>query len=247
MNHKPHTLPNTGFTIIELMIALTVLSVILLLATTSMMNIGNLFYKGSTVAQTQNVTRLALADISNNIMFNGTAASLINPTPTSCDPSMWCINVSSGSVSNIAYAYCLGNTRYSFIFDSQMISPPSTLTPSLINPNPTYNALWEDNPSSASANCTPLNVLQSNPELNATLPGVNGKELLLPGMQLLGFQITQNSQTNSYNIILRVAYGAPDQLLTTGAIPLQDSHCTNETGQQFCDVSTLSTTVSPRL
>lgn len=50
-----------GFTLVELMIATTVFSTILLLATTGVVNIGKLYYKGITTARTQEAAR-SIAD-----------------------------------------------------------------------------------------------------------------------------------------------------------------------------------------
>ena len=57
------TLDQSGFTLLELMIATTIFSVILLLCTVGLIQIGKTYYKGSAIVRTQNVAR----DITDNI------------------------------------------------------------------------------------------------------------------------------------------------------------------------------------
>lgn len=64
-----------GFTILELMIATTVFSVVLLLCTFGLIEIGRNYYKGAAVARTQNVTRTALDSISQAIQYGASAPS----------------------------------------------------------------------------------------------------------------------------------------------------------------------------
>ena len=52
-----------GFTIVELMIATAILSTILLLVTTMMINIGNLYYKGVNQARVQDGVRTLADDV----------------------------------------------------------------------------------------------------------------------------------------------------------------------------------------
>ena len=65
-NHKPK---QQGFTIIELMIATSVFSVVLLLCTFGLMQIGKLYYKGISSTRTQKTTRSVLDMLSQDIEF----------------------------------------------------------------------------------------------------------------------------------------------------------------------------------
>ncbi len=65
------TTKQQGFTIIELMIATTVFSVILLICSFAMLQIGRTYYKGITQSRTQNVARTVIDDISQSIQFSG--------------------------------------------------------------------------------------------------------------------------------------------------------------------------------
>src|SRR5437868_3678396 len=87
-----------GFTIVELMIATTVLSLILLLVSVVMIGVGNLFSKGVNQAKVQNSVRNIADDLSQQLKYSsGIVAG--NPTamPTQTE------------------AFCIGTTRYSYI------------------------------------------------------------------------------------------------------------------------------------
>jgi prepilin-type N-terminal cleavage/methylation domain-containing protein len=58
-----------GFTLVELMIATTVFSIVLLLATTGIINIGKLYYKGISTARTQDTTRLVINEVSRSVQL----------------------------------------------------------------------------------------------------------------------------------------------------------------------------------
>ncbi len=62
---------NSGFTIVELMIATAVFSVVLLLCATGMIQIGRMYYKGVTLTQTQETARSVIDEISRAIQFGG--------------------------------------------------------------------------------------------------------------------------------------------------------------------------------
>ena len=96
LNKKLHS---AGFTIVELMIATLVFSVILTIATVGILNIGRLYRKSLTQSQTQQVARTILDTVSQNIKFNG------------------------GSVVSGTNYYCLGaGKRLSYSLDTQFIS-----------------------------------------------------------------------------------------------------------------------------
>ncbi|MCA9344872.1 prepilin-type N-terminal cleavage/methylation domain-containing protein [Candidatus Saccharibacteria bacterium] len=87
----------TGFTILELMIATTVFSVVLLLCTYGLIEIGRNYYKGAAVARTQNATRAALDDISQSIQY-GAADPLFDEGNT--------------VIPGIDRAICIGSKKY---------------------------------------------------------------------------------------------------------------------------------------
>lgn len=94
-----------GFTLLELLIATTVFSVILLLCTYGMVQVGNTFYKGSTLVRTQNANRKAMDTISQALQYGGNdvRTNLGGGTGTIVDAA-----TGSG-------VFCTGNLRFRFV------------------------------------------------------------------------------------------------------------------------------------
>ena len=111
----------SGFTIIELLIATVVFSMVLLLCATAVIQVGRIFYKGVTVNKVQDITRVVADDISQSIQFGSSA-----------DADNFFQEGSSGSLSWV----CLGSIRY--IYDR-------TIT---IGENGVKHGLWKDRPAS---------------------------------------------------------------------------------------------------
>lgn len=95
-----------GFTIIELLIATLVFSVILLLLTTALIRIGQIYNKGIVSSRTQEVARKVADDVGQNIQFSG---GYIGP----------------GLDAGGAKAFCIGSRRYSYVPDQQLTATSS--------------------------------------------------------------------------------------------------------------------------
>lgn len=90
-----------GFTIIELLIATTVFSVILLVVTTGIIRIGNIYYKGIISSRTQEAIRNISNDFSSTLQFaNGVKTPDRTPPPGSS-------------------SFCLGEIRYTYFVDQE--------------------------------------------------------------------------------------------------------------------------------
>ena len=83
-----------GFTIVELMMATLVFSVILLLVTLGVLQVNRVYYKGVTEANTQSVARSIIDTISQAIQFDGGTVSPLptNPAPTPGSMYYVCVN-----------------------------------------------------------------------------------------------------------------------------------------------------------
>lgn len=105
---------SSGFTIVELMIATTVLTTLLLLAGATFTQISRLYYKGIITTKTQNASRSVIDDISRNIQFsNG--------------------QTTAGS-GNGAEVLCIGQTRYTYVKNRQIKAGTTSQE----------HALWQD-------------------------------------------------------------------------------------------------------
>lgn len=83
-----------GFTVVELMIATTVFSVILLLCTFGILTIGKAYYKGATISNTQESARGALDTITQAIQYSSD-----NPSTT---------------FTNGTGVFCIGDLQFSY-------------------------------------------------------------------------------------------------------------------------------------
>jgi type II secretory pathway pseudopilin PulG len=91
-----------GFTVIELLIATTVFSVVLLIFLISFLRIGQLFYKGVSITNTQETARSVIQDMTDDMQFS-------NVTPQ-IDPA--------------GNYFCIGNHRYAINKGFQVGSAP---------------------------------------------------------------------------------------------------------------------------
>ncbi len=176
-----------GFTIVELMIALSVLSTILVLATVIMINIGSLYSKGVNLSNLQNTNRNILSGVSSSFQFTGQNLQKPLPNPNTDD----------------VYAACIGTTRYSYVLNKELgndIAGP-----------PTAHVLWRDTMKS-SATCTALNLTVGNPTASAA-DSIEGSEMVGAHMRLIKFNI---AGTDPYDIDVWLAYGDSDLLCDTG-------------------------------
>lgn len=214
-----NTKNNKGFTIVELMIALSVLSTILVAASLVMIQVGHLYVKGVNAADLQTVNRSVVADVTSALQFSGNKPQPCMPTDSSTCPDAAGFN-----------AYCVGTTRYTYILNREQGTdqyPPNSAPP-LTTPH----VLWRDVMPDGSS-CQPLD----NP------PGTTGGYDMLPDhMRLTDFSINETAPNSGvYNVKVSMAYGDSD-LLTA------DQHsCNGKQGQQFCSTSTITSTVSRRV
>lgn len=215
----------TGFTIVELMIAISILSLILLLSTYGIVRIGALYSKGTSQANTQDAARNILGAITAQLQLGGATPVFIAPTlaPGVTTPS------------NVG-ALCIGSKRYSFIVNHK-----------LLNANNDH-VLWQDilNSSSSCGIISTLGVVTPSDPLNTSAPN-NGSELLAANMRLTDFDIS--SSGGLYTITITIAYGDSDLI---NYVPRAGSvqaitTCKGGTGSQFCAVASYTTTVAPRL
>jgi prepilin-type N-terminal cleavage/methylation domain-containing protein len=86
-----------GFTIIELLIATAVFSLVLLVFLISFLRIGQLFYKGVSLSNTQETARTVLQDISDDLQFSNGQAPVMGSD-----------------------YFCIGNHRYAYHLHQQV-------------------------------------------------------------------------------------------------------------------------------
>jgi len=94
-----------GFTIIELLIATTIFSVILLMASSAIVHIGRIYYKGLTQNKTQEAVRIVAEEVTRSVQF-AKGTKVPGPTPETA---------TGGS-------FCIGDTRYTYTIN-QRVNP----------------------------------------------------------------------------------------------------------------------------
>lgn len=237
-------LDQKGFTVLELMIATMVFGVMMLIATTGMIQIGRAYYKGVVIARTQEAARSVMEDITRTIQFGGAAETIADETKGS--PAPGALVLGNGFS---AKAICVGNQRYTYVIGRQLKSG--------------QHALWYDI-KQAGATCSPTNLNSSDPskKVDGTDdPSVDtskkgaARELLGIKMRLAKFSIAPATGDQNAAVTIKIAYGDND-LLGLGTDPASDPAFVNtlpdvtcvesNKGGQFCAFSELSTFVTRR-
>lgn len=245
-----------GFTIVELMISLSILSVILIISTVALVDIGGLYDKGVSASNLQNATRNIMADVTAGIQFSKYSPQQCSSTPTAgilnCTytppyPYTYQLNGNTYEID----AYCIGTARYTYVNNVELGKDSSTgvSTPYI---------LWRDTLQSPLANCVPANNMKNSEMgsggVNPTNPDSNtsansGYEMMANHTQIKQFSISLDSNlgiNDAYIINLSAAYG--DNALISGSG--SNISCKSQLGQtasDFCSTSTSSSTITGRL
>jgi hypothetical protein len=197
------------------MIAVTVFSVLLLLSAASLTQISRLYYKGVIVTKTHNVNRNIIDDISQAFQFSSGNVGYGGPS------------------SNGLRSICIGNIRYTYIFNKQISSTNK-------------HGLWRDKVAS-SGSCPPLN-FYDNSELENSIASGEGVELLESGMRLKALSVTPATISEINNVNVAVIYGDDDLINFNDSAKTQPLDCKGDvTGSQWCSFSRLFTQVFSRV
>ncbi len=212
----------SGFTIVELMVATMVFSVVLLLVTAGIIQIARVYYKGVTETNTQNAARSIIDNISQAIQFSGDDVS---GTP--------------GSTPGQDYDFCLGNTHVSYKLGRQVKSSPSAS-------DQTYHAIVANNISGC-AGAAPQVLNQATVSGRDLMP----QEMRLSNLVVQRVGTSQPAQYRVLVRVVYgdsdLIYSPSDTTATNG-YERSDAACRAQTiGTQFCAVSELSTVVVKRV
>jgi prepilin-type N-terminal cleavage/methylation domain-containing protein len=222
---------NQGFTIVELMIALTILSTLLVISTMVLMQISRIYTKGVNMANLQNATRTISGDITSALQFSG-------DSPQNCtanDVLTTCYTRKTNSGATTVFTYCIGATRYSYIINAELGEDAITH----VNTN---HVLWRD----TMANSTGCPFLDITAPGRPAGSGSDGYEMAPSHTRLNRFYVTQNpANSGIYQVQIWMAYGDND--LMTPADGQGNTNCYGSSGSQFCATSKSSTVVTRRL
>jgi prepilin-type N-terminal cleavage/methylation domain-containing protein len=220
-----------GFTIIELMVATMVFSIVLLIASNSVVQIGRMYYKGLISSQTQDAARSVLEDVSRTLQLSKGNLLIQTPAPPAFSTKV----------------ICIGNSRYTYIIDHQL----NPAGPSGPGDPVSKHVLWLD--TMPVGGCVPVDLSQDT-------PSAGGKELLATNMRMLEFSVDKNTfqisirlaygpsdllssyDNDSHPVNLTGPAGTIDEADSAQAL------CkSGVAGSNFCAVSALDTMVQRRI
>lgn len=210
-----------GFTIIELLIATGVFSVILLVCSSVLIQIGRIYQKNIINSQTHEVARSVIVSVSEAIQFSGGDVSL--PGTNGNDPA------SNG--------FCIDDKRFSFKKNLKLVDSSPTV-------DQTLHALVVDNlggcTSDKAQNLSVASVLGK--ELLSPNMRIMQLTVCIPGMVATAdCPSPSTANSNLYQVIVKIAYGDSDLFDGSG-------NCISaRSGGSFCANSNLSTTVQKRI
>lgn len=255
--HLP-TRNSEGFTLVELMIATSIFSVILLLLTFGLLGIGQNYYKGRNSVRTQDTARRIMDEISQAIQFSAEPPSPIITVGTPPNEVQYVLgrgnlveSVSEPTPGTVVHPpseglshdyskydpqkwtiqdyFCIGNTRY--VFGNKRVRP-------VRGSEPEQHGLVVDTPSSG---C-------NNP--GASLKGAlasGRRELLAENTRLTDLKILKSG--SDYTITLQVTTGEDIFIEFNTPVNPDDppfGSCKPGVGKQYCAVARLETTVHRR-
>jgi len=230
MSRHAKKLNNRGFTIVELMIATAVLSIILLMATVIITGISNLYYKGINTARIQTATRTTVDEIAQNIQLSGKAY----PNPP--DPAQ------PQGVNNPG-AVCANGYRYTYVRGIEI----GTGSP---------HVLWRDAYVVSGGSCPPVsgwpNPTSSGQELMPPKSRLTQFDVS-PDASNTAYVVTVNMAYGDDDQLCNTSAIAGDACGGGATMAYPDDYigttvvCRSGSGNQFCATTNLTTTVLPRL
>jgi prepilin-type N-terminal cleavage/methylation domain-containing protein len=209
-----------GFSIVELMIATTVFSVVLLLCATAIIQVGRMYYKGVIVSRTEDVSRKVIEDLAQAVQFKGDGQIHDSGLGFAGSPPV--------------RALCIGSVRYVYARPDFSLSDNGATT--------SRHVLWKDR-MGAQETCNTTGV-----NMSIDTPSAGGQELLSGNMRVVELSATPSGE--GWAIKATIAYGEDAALYTVNnvASPNAFAQCVNSnSGGQFCAVSALNTLVTERL
>lgn len=206
-----------GFTIIELLIATAVFSVVLLLVATAIVQMGRIYYNGVSRSRTQTITRNISDEISRGIQFSGGGSSVAGPFYRTV------------GVSDREGGICINDIIYNFVLD-QPLEPAGGAgnSPRVLLAHP-----------GSCSSFTASSLIDVK-----TTPIPNSRELMGEKMRLLDLNVVIGAN-RTYTINVTVALGTDD--LLTDPPRDANTLCKLGHGKQFCAVSKLTSFVQKRV
>jgi prepilin-type N-terminal cleavage/methylation domain-containing protein len=222
----------TGFTIIELLVATTIFSIILVIIVSSFLQVGRMFYKGVSISNTNEAARNLVDTITNDArLANFQSGNTLNPDGSlNTDPSF-------------KKYFCVGPHRYTYwlaqqVKDSNIHTDANLMTAGVVQDE-------------TGGSC----------RSPADLGGTRNNQVLGPDMQINKLSVVENSTNTALTVSVHIVfYGADNTvfnssdstMVNTTADPgrasrAADAYCSgNLLSTQFCAVANIDTNVTLR-
>lgn len=220
-----------GFTIIELLVAMTAFSSMIMIVGLTTLQLGRMYYKGVSTINTQEAARTVIASVSEQLQF---ATGIVTQQPA--DLIRGTARIKS---------YCVGDVRFTYVLNRRLDS--SLSAPGFNDTDKTMrHVLWQDR--KTTNECTPL-------DLASQTPSTNGKDLIGEDMRLTNFSINENvvpvspgGRSDIAKIDIGIIYGV-NELINFSDAPGTENPVGCRTGDvtaQWCAQSNLTTNVFRR-
>lgn len=243
---------DAGFTIVELMVALSVLASLLLLASLTLISLGRLYSKNINQISAQNTARNIINDIASQIQLGGNvpAFSYGGAPGYTGTPASGTVAPASGDAPSSVRSLCIGNRRYTFVLNDVQGSSQSGY----------QHVLWRDSLSSSGVcpNTLPSLNLAYPTQGDAATVANSGSDLVPNNMRLTDLNVDHNAGSNTWTVKVTVAYGtkgnppnASNDLVqfdsNVGDPNYDQTTCDGNVGTEFCALSSLTETVVQRV
>lgn len=197
---KQNSVNNKGFTILELVLATVVFSMVLVVLTQTIIRLNGSYYKGVIQTQTLHVAKNITSTLSQQIQTASSADSVFGSVVSSPPSINWNKSAAAANPAGYEGYVCIGNNEYIYQLGGLVVSIPSKY-------NEAYGSLILQNDSTC-INPGPT-ISNATNNLGASLSSTGNVLSLVPtNMRLLKFNVTLVSNTkNLYKIDVKVAYG----------------------------------------
>lgn len=219
---KPHQYKKNqsgGFTIVELLIATAVFSMVLLGTATMVIQVSRMYYKGIVSTRTQNETRALLEAISRPIQLEEAKVATTKPGPTPADPPVKITGTPFTVASAQIYtpeAICVGATRITFV-KGLKVNPDVAFDRDSIR-----HAVWIEpinNVGTCKDNVPNLSSDLATGALPANVPQ-RGRDLISKNMRLVDLKVVETpAGSGLWSIKVKVLYGERDLMGPANAAP----------------------------
>ncbi len=214
-----------GFTIVELMVATIVFSVIMLVAAGAVVRFTTNFQRSVTATNTQNTARSIIDSVSQTVQFAGGDV----PTPLTAGGKK---------------GWCVGYTRYSYVLGKQLTGEVSGTTTryALVGDSTGTGCFGEAQDVSSAATPGGQELLGTNMRLSKF--NITEKDPLT-GLWEISVRVVYGDD----DLLCTTAAGNCNNatVLTPSQLESPDLQCKGEKGNQYCAISELTTTVQRRL